>query len=91
LKALANAVFPDLSEEFEREARDTYNLSEEISIDKKELKKYVKIFVQSKAFSMSFERDLVGKQIFVVNNEVRISQPPELLINAINEELESRK
>lgn len=89
---VANVAFPDRSEEFARYAREHHNLPEELSIHNQTLKQYLRISVQSKSITMSFERSLVGKGINLdENGHVTISTPPEALVKAIQEELAGRE
>ncbi|SBS35938.1 Nucleoid-associated protein YejK [Marinomonas aquimarina] len=89
---VANAAFPDVADEFARYAREQHNLPEELSIHNPSLRQYVRISVQSKSLTMSFDRAMVGKSINLdENGNVTISTPPDVLVKEIKKELADRE
>lgn len=87
LEHIANHIFPDKSDDFLRLAITDHNISNEIKIDKTTLRSYRKFSTKNAAFSLSFDRELLGKSIFFdkETEELKIKELPKDLINHLND------
>ena len=87
LDHVANHVFPDNAKAFTKQAIEKHNLSNELAIDKSVLRTYQKISARSKKISISFDRDMLNKEITYENGVLTITDIPDTLRSAIEEEL----
>lgn len=87
LSELANYVFPEHSEDFANTARNEHNLSEELAIDNKTLRNYKKISVRGSNFSMTFDREMVGKDIHLTDDG-GLKLNPEMISDALREQIQ---
>ncbi|MCD9530014.1 nucleoid-associated protein [Photobacterium carnosum] len=86
LSHVANAVFPDSVDEFLNVARnDEHQLSEQIAISPKELKRYIRLSGRGNGISISFDNDLFGKTINYQDGKLIFDEIPETLKQSIIE------
>lgn len=84
LTHVANAVFPDSTDEFLVVARnDDHQLSEQIAISSAELKRYVRLSGRGKGVSISFDNELLGKTVTFDNDQLIFTDIPETLKQSI--------
>ncbi|MCA2016121.1 nucleoid-associated protein [Vibrio tritonius] len=84
LTHIANAVFPDSTDDFLVIARnDEHQLSEQIAISSAELKRYVRLSGRGKGISISFDNDLLGKTVEYEDGQLIFSEIPETLKQSI--------
>lgn len=84
LTHVANAVFPDSTDDFLAVARnDEHQLSEQIAISTAELKRYVRLSGRGKGVSISFDNDLLGKTVTFEDDQLIFSDIPETLKQSI--------
>ncbi|MCG7491604.1 nucleoid-associated protein [Vibrio sp. Of14-4] len=80
LTHVANAVFPDSTDDFLVIARnDEHQLSEQIAISSAELKRYVRLSGRGKGVSISFDNELLGKTVTFENEQLIFTDIPETL------------
>lgn len=91
LSHLANHVFPDASQEFVAHSTEIHDLPEDLAIDQTVLRSYLKISGRGKGLSISFDRDMLGKDVKYERGVLKLSDLPDSLKEAIEEELNSRK
>lgn len=87
LEHVANHVFPDNAQAFTKQAIEKHNLSNELAIDNSVLRTYQKISARSKKISISFDRDMLNKEITYNDGVLTITDIPATLRAAIEEEL----
>ncbi|MBE4004224.1 nucleoid-associated protein [Vibrio parahaemolyticus] len=86
LTHVANAVFPDSTDDFLAVARnDEHQLSEQIAISTAELKRYVRLSGRGKGVSISFDNDLLGKTVTFEDDQLIFTDIPETLKQSIIE------
>jgi nucleoid-associated protein len=90
LSHLANYVFPDASADFLIHTADNHSLSEELAIDQAVLRSYLKISGRGRGLSITFDRELLDKNIKYERGTLTITDLPDTLKFAIEEELKSR-
>lgn len=84
LTHVANAVFPDSTDDFLAIARnDEHQLSEQIAISSAELKRYVRLSGRGKGVSISFDNELLGKTVTFENEQLIFTDIPETLKQSI--------
>ncbi|HHX8443008.1 TPA: nucleoid-associated protein [Vibrio diabolicus] len=84
LTHVANAVFPDSTDDFLAVARnDEHQLSEQIAISAAELKRYVRISGRGKGVSISFDNELLGKTVTYEDEQLIFTDIPETLKQSI--------
>ncbi len=84
LTHVANAVFPDSTDDFLAIARnDEHQLSEQIAISSTELKRYVRLSGRGKGVSISFDNELLGKTVTFENEQLIFTDIPETLKQSI--------
>ncbi|MCG9556027.1 nucleoid-associated protein [Vibrio kanaloae] len=84
LTHVANAVFPDSTDDFLAVARnDDHQLSEQVAISSAELKRYVRLSGRGKGVSISFDNDLFGKTVTYEDEQLIFSEIPETLKQSI--------
>ncbi|KZN39831.1 nucleoid-associated protein [Pseudoalteromonas luteoviolacea] len=91
LTGVANAVFPNESNEFSIYAKQEHNISEEVAIDNSTLNTYLKISGRGKGISISFDRELLDNVIKYEDDKLIFEQIPDSLRKDIEQELEKRK
>lgn len=91
LTSIANHIFPDSSNEFRQHAQEK-SLSEDLAIDKKELRKFIRISGRAGGISISFDRELLGSKVQFINDKLTIEKKnlPEDLVKEIVKEQEAR-
>lgn len=86
LSHIANAVFPDSTEEFLVVARnDEHQLSEQIAISPSELKRYVRLSGRGNGISISFDNELFGKTVNYQDGKLIFDEIPDTLKQSIIE------
>lgn len=86
LTHVANAVFPDSTDDFLAVARnDEHQLSEQIAISTAELKRYVRLSGRGKGVSISFDNELLGKTVTFEDDQLIFTDIPETLKQSIIE------
>lgn len=84
LTHVANAVFPDSTDNFLAVARnDKHQLSEQIAISSAELKRYVRLSGRGKGVSISFDNELLGKTVTFEDEQLIFTDIPETLKQSI--------
>lgn len=84
LTHVANAVFPDSTDDFLAVARnDEHQLSEQIAISSAELKRYVRLSGRGKGVSISFDNELLGKTVTFEDEQLIFTDIPETLKQSI--------
>ncbi|CAH1526368.1 Nucleoid-associated protein [Vibrio owensii] len=84
LTHVANAVFPDSTDDFLAVARnEEHQLSEQIAISSAELKRYVRLSGRGKGVSISFDNDLLGKTVTFEDDQLIFTDIPETLKQSI--------
>ena len=84
LTHIANAVFPDSTDDFLAIARnDKHQLSEQIAISQAELKRYVRLSGRGKGISISFDNELLGKTVTYEGEQLIFTDIPETLKQSI--------
>lgn len=91
LSQIANRVFPDQPEEFVKEARENFNLPEDIAIHKASLRAYKKISGRGNGIAISFDSDMLGREVEYKDGVLSIKEIPISLKTALEEELAARK
>ncbi|TDF41470.1 nucleoid-associated protein [Alteromonadaceae bacterium M269] len=99
LSIIANAVFPENPQGFVTKANNDFDLSEELTIDTGELKRYKKLAGNTKNINVSFDRSMLGDTVIYdpadpmdegSKDFLHISAIPNTLKQAILEELAIR-
>jgi nucleoid-associated protein len=90
LSHIANHVFPDLSNEFLCHSKNNHDLPEDLAIDQSVLRSYLKISGRGNGLSISFDRDMLGKDVIYERGVLKISDIPDTLKQAIEEEMSAR-
>lgn len=86
LSHVANAVFPDSTEDFLKVARnDEHQLSEQIEISPAELKRYVRLSGRGKGIAISFDNELLGKTVTYKGGQLIFDEIPHSLKQSILE------
>jgi len=90
LSNIGKHVFPENNDDFVIHAREHYDLPEEIVIHKATLRSYKKITGKGNGLSISFDREMLGKQVVYENDTLLINEIPDSLREALEEEEASK-
>lgn len=91
LSQLANRVFPDMPDEFVKDARNKFDLPEDLAIHKSSLRSYKKISGRGKGMAISFDSDMLGKEVQYKNEILTIKDIPASLKASLDEEIAARE
>lgn len=91
LSELSKATFSADPDEFIKFANEGNALGEELSIDRRELRKFEKISHKWKGINLSFDRRSLGSTVNYENGKITISDIPDVLATELEEEKASRK
>ncbi|KAF7787180.1 nucleoid-associated protein [Pseudoalteromonas rubra] len=89
LSHVSNHVFPDRADEFAQQARQEYDLPEDLAIDSTELKRYKKLSGSGKGISISFDREKLNTVVKydLERKQLTFNEIPNSLREAIEKEL----
>lgn len=90
LSHIANHVFPVNSVQFTQHARDQFDLPEDLVIHKATLRSYKKLSGRGKGISISFGREMLGREVKYKDSKLTFTEIPDLLRESILEELSKR-